>query len=42
VLIALSQGLQLQTVWDETVDNEAYVRTVETILTALTSPRSDT
>ncbi len=40
VLIAISQGLQLQTVWDETVDNEAYVRTVETIMTALLS-RSD-
>jgi AcrR family transcriptional regulator len=35
VLIAISQGLQLQTVWDETLDNEAYVTAVEGLLTAL-------
>jgi hypothetical protein len=32
VLIAISQGLQLQTVWDETVDNEAYVAAVQALL----------
>jgi AcrR family transcriptional regulator len=41
VLIAISQGLQLQTVWDEAVDNEAYVRTVELILAALTRAAAD-
>jgi AcrR family transcriptional regulator len=41
VLIAISQGLQLQTVWDEAVDNEAYVRTVELIMTALTRAAAD-
>ena len=34
VLIAIYQGLQLQTAWDETVDNEAYVRTVAALLDA--------
>jgi AcrR family transcriptional regulator len=32
VLIALYQGLQLQTAWDETVDNEAYVAAVQALL----------
>ncbi|MFI6073574.1 TetR/AcrR family transcriptional regulator [Actinoplanes sp. NPDC051343] len=32
VLIALYQGLQLQTAWDETVDNEAYVVAVQALL----------
>jgi len=36
ILIAVYQGLVLQTAWDETVDNEAYVRTAQTILEALT------
>ncbi|WP_433384546.1 TetR/AcrR family transcriptional regulator [Actinoplanes sp. CA-142083] len=35
VLIAIYQGLVLQTTWDETLDNEAYVRAVEGLLTAL-------
>jgi TetR/AcrR family transcriptional regulator, transcriptional repressor of aconitase len=35
ILIAIYQGLLVQTVWDETVDNEAYVRTVGAILGAL-------
>jgi AcrR family transcriptional regulator len=35
VLIAISQGLQLQTAWDPAVDNEAYVRTVATLLDAV-------
>jgi AcrR family transcriptional regulator len=38
VLIALYQGLLVQTVWDETVDNDAYVRTVAAILGALIPP----
>jgi AcrR family transcriptional regulator len=38
VLIALYQGLQLQTAWDETVDNEAYVSTVAALLTAVVDP----
>ncbi|EME97400.1 TetR/AcrR family transcriptional regulator [Streptomyces mobaraensis NBRC 13819 = DSM 40847] len=36
ILIAVYQGLMLQTAWDDTVDNEAFVRAVETTLTALT------
>lgn len=35
VLIAMYQGLLVQTVWDDTVDNDAFVRTVESILNAL-------
>lgn len=35
VLIAVSQGLQLQTTWDDTVDHEAYAATVATILNRL-------
>jgi AcrR family transcriptional regulator len=38
VLIALYQGLQLQTAWDETVDNEAYVAAVRTLLRGLDLP----
>jgi AcrR family transcriptional regulator len=37
VLIAIYQGLVLQTSWDETLDNEAYVKAVEAVLTALTA-----
>lgn len=37
ILIALYQGLMLQTAWDDTIDNDAYVRTVETLLHALAS-----
>jgi AcrR family transcriptional regulator len=36
VLIAIYQGLQLQTAWDETVDNASYVAAVEALLTGLT------
>jgi AcrR family transcriptional regulator len=32
VLIAIYQGLQLQTAWDETVDNAAYVAAVQELL----------
>jgi AcrR family transcriptional regulator len=32
VLIAIYQGLQLQTAWDETVDNEEYVNAVQDLL----------
>jgi AcrR family transcriptional regulator len=35
VLIAVHQGLRLQTLWDDTVDNEAVVRTTRSILAAL-------
>jgi AcrR family transcriptional regulator len=35
ILIAIYQGLLVQTVWDETVDNDAYVDTVAAILGAL-------
>jgi AcrR family transcriptional regulator len=35
VLIAIYQGLVLQTTWDETLDNEAYVRAVQLLLSAL-------
>jgi AcrR family transcriptional regulator len=38
VLIALYQGLQLQTAWDGTVDNEAYVAAVRTLLRGLGLP----
>jgi AcrR family transcriptional regulator len=38
VLIAVHQGLRLQTLWDETVDNAAVVRTVRAVLGAL-APR---
>jgi len=35
VLIAVYQGLLLQTAWDETVDNDAYVKVVRTLLDTL-------
>lgn len=35
VLIAIYQGLLVQTAWDETLDNDAYVRTVGALLAAL-------
>lgn len=35
VLIAIYQGLVLQTTWDDTLDNEAYVRAVAALLSAL-------
>jgi AcrR family transcriptional regulator len=35
VLIAMYQGLLLQTVWDDTVDNAAYVAAVESLLAGL-------
>jgi AcrR family transcriptional regulator len=38
ILIALYQGLLVQTVWDETIDNEAYVRTVAALLGTLIPP----
>jgi len=38
VLIAIYQGLALQTTWDERVDNEAYVSTVAAVLTAVVDP----
>jgi AcrR family transcriptional regulator len=34
-LIALYQGLQLQTAWDSGVDNEAYVEAVQSLLRSL-------
>jgi AcrR family transcriptional regulator len=37
ILIAVYQGLTLQTAWDDTVDNDAFVRTLETILGTLTA-----
>jgi AcrR family transcriptional regulator len=36
ILVAIYQGLMLQTVWDDTVDNAAFVRTVASILNTLT------
>ena len=41
VLIAVSQGLQLQTTWDDTVDNEAYVAAVATLLNRLIPAGAD-
>jgi len=38
VLISIYQGLQLQTTWDETLDNEAYVSTVAAVLMAVVDP----
>jgi hypothetical protein len=38
VFVAIYQGLVLQTAWDETVDNEAYVATVRTLLRGLDLP----
>jgi AcrR family transcriptional regulator len=38
VLIAVYQGLALQTTWDETLDNEAYVATVAAVLRAVVDP----
>jgi AcrR family transcriptional regulator len=38
VLIAVYQGLALQTTWDETIDNEAYVSTVAAVLRAVVDP----
>jgi AcrR family transcriptional regulator len=35
VLISIYQGLLLQTAWDETVDNDAYVKVVRSLLDAL-------
>ena len=35
VLIAIYQGLLLQTAWDETLDNDAYVSAVRALLDAL-------
>jgi AcrR family transcriptional regulator len=35
IFIAIYQGLRLQTVWDDTLDNAAFVRTLEAILDAL-------
>jgi hypothetical protein len=35
VLIAIYQGLQLQTAWDETVDNAVFVAAVEELLNGL-------
>jgi hypothetical protein len=35
ILIAIYQGLVLQTAWDENLDNEAFVRTVESLLTVV-------
>jgi AcrR family transcriptional regulator len=39
VLIAVYQGLALQTAWDEKLDNEAYVSTVAAVLRAVVDPR---
>jgi hypothetical protein len=41
VLIALYQGLQLQTAWDETVDNAAYVDAVQVLLRSLSMASGD-
>jgi AcrR family transcriptional regulator len=38
VLIAIYQGLVLQTAWDETTDNEAFVRAVRLLLSATMKP----
>ena len=38
ILIAIYQGLVLQTAWDETLDTETYVRTVAAVLAAVTRP----
>jgi AcrR family transcriptional regulator len=37
VLIAIYQGLLVQTTWDETLDNEAYVTTVAALLDSVLS-----
>jgi hypothetical protein len=34
VLIAIYQGLMLQTVWDDTLDHDAFVGTVEALVAA--------
>ncbi|MDN3351140.1 TetR/AcrR family transcriptional regulator [Actinomadura sp. DC4] len=36
VFVAIYQGLELQTAWDEGLDNEAYVRAVEALIVSLT------
>jgi AcrR family transcriptional regulator len=41
VLIALYQGLQLQTAWDEHVDHEAYVDAVQVLLRSLSITSGD-
>jgi len=38
VLIAVYQGLALQTTWDDNLDNEAYVSTVSAVLRAVVDP----
>jgi len=38
VLIAVYQGLALQTTWDDNLDNEAYVSTVAAVLRAVVDP----
>jgi len=40
VLIAIYQGLLVQTVWDDSVDHEAYVTTVAALLAAVMPPSS--
>ncbi|GLW28166.1 TetR/AcrR family transcriptional regulator [Actinoplanes regularis] len=40
VLVAIYQGLVLQTAWDEPVDHDAFARTVETLLPHLIRIRS--
>ncbi|MFI5909548.1 TetR/AcrR family transcriptional regulator [Dactylosporangium sp. NPDC051541] len=39
VFIAIYQGLVLQTLWDDTVDHEAFIRAVATLLPAPANPR---
>jgi hypothetical protein len=38
VLIAIYQGLMLQTAWDGTVDNDAFVRAVAGLVGPLANP----
>jgi hypothetical protein len=36
VFVSIYQGLALQTAWDAEIDNDAYVRAVESLITLLT------
>lgn len=42
VLIAIYQGLVLQTAWDEPLDHAAFATAVESLLAAMTIPTTDT
>jgi AcrR family transcriptional regulator len=38
IMIAIYQGIRLQTLWDETVDHEAVASTTEAMIAALSAP----